>query len=450
MPAFSLKIKWADMMRCRRYILFGLMRLTFYSFSVLLTGSCSEDYEKNAVRPEYDIVNWEIPNSYKLMRSYPVGVQVAPDGKYLLCGYWIELERADASAICIVNLTSQDSRWLTIPCRAGYRPLSAKILGVFVSNPSFADHYSGHFLDIDSLTRIGPAIPIGTPYSSDESQFVAVVNWNEQGEDIWLYNFASGMEIVMPTDQHGLNHVILAISTNFLVINGRTAGYRGPPDRIKTQIWKLPDLEKIWEHETKDTFPWRSTLSPFAFNPLILGKDTVCFSQAVGLRKVASLSTGELRFSIRSEAPYQFCWVMVDTGYVEDTNRIVCLKTSTRGKKADIITYDIKTGRELHAVTIPYENFEFIKIVEVAGEWIILCGWSEPKEEPASYESSIEPRKMWIVPYRLNDLKKAKHSMEITWGGFPKPEVFDGKMVSVFTDHALIYDLSDVMAFDKK
>jgi len=439
------------MMGCRRNNLFFRMASSiFCSLVVLLVGSCLEDYEKNVIRPEFDVLNWDNPNSYNLKHSIPSGIHVTPDSRYLICDYLIESETTDASAACIVDLISQELKWFTVPYHASVRPLSATTLGVFVTHPSFVDLYNGYFLDIDSLTLTGPAIPSGLPFSSEESQFVAVVKWEEHKEDVWLYNLASESKIIMPASQHGLNRVMLVVSTDRLLIYGLTYGYHEPPDRRKIQLWKLPELEKIWEHETKDTFPWRSLRSPFSFSPLILGKDSFCFAHTVGLRRIASLSSGEVRFSIRNEVPGQFCWIVSDSGYVDDTGRIVCLKTSANNKRVDIKTYDIKTGRELHTVIVPYGNFEFIKVVEVAEEWIVLCGWSDPKDEPTSDAPSISPRKMWIVAYRLIDLKKIKHSMEITWGGFHQPEFVDGQLISVITDHALIYDLSTVVTFDAK
>lgn len=430
---------------------FYLLRLSLWICLVVLAFlsniSCSEDYEKNAIQPEYSVVNWGNPKSYDLKRSMPSGVHVTPDNKYLICEYLIELERTNASATCIVDLISQESKWFTVPYIARVRPLSASTLCVFVTPPPFVDRYSGYFLDINSLTRKGPAIPSGQSFVSDESQFVAVVRWEEQKEDVWLYNLESGSKIIMPASQHGLNRVMAVISANRLVIYGLTCGYHEPPDRRKTQLWKLPELEKIWEHETKDTFPFRSLRSPFSFSPLILGKDSFCFAETISLRRIASLSTGEVRFSIRNEVPRKFCWIVGDSGYVEETGRIVCLNISANNKKADIKTYDIKTGRELHAVTIPYENLTFIKVVEVAEEWIVLCSWTDPKEDPAPDAPSHGPRKMWLVPYRLIDLKKAKHSVEITWGGFHLQEFVDGKIISVLTDHALIYDLSAIVKF---
>ena len=431
--------------------LFGFVTFPiFCSLVVLFAGSCLEDYEKNAISPEFDVLNWGNPNSYNLKRSIPSGVYITPDSRYLICNYLIELERTDASATCIVDLISQESKWFTVPYRARVRPLSASTLCVFVAPPPFVDRYSGYFLDINSLTRTGPAIPSGQSFVSDESQFVAVVKWEEQKEDVWLYNLASGSKIIMPASEHGLNRVMPVVSANRLVIYGLTCGYHEPPDRRKTQLWKLPELEKIWVHETKDTFPFRSLRSPFSFSPLILGKDSFCFAETISLRRIASLSSGEVRFSIRNEVPRQLCLIVGDSGYVEETGRIVCLNISANNKKADIKTYDIKAGRELHAVTIPYENFIFIKVVEVKEEWMILCSWLDPKEDPVPDVQSKGPRKMWLVLYRLKDLTKVGNSMEVAWGRFHQPEVVDGQLIMVQTDHALIYDLSTIVNFDTK
>jgi hypothetical protein len=229
-------------------------------------------------------------------------------------------------------------------------------------------------------------------------------------------------------------------------------------DPIKTQLWRLPELEKISEYESAERIPWNSS-----YLPLVLGNDSFCFAHAVGLRKIASLSKGVVRFSVGQLIPEK-AWlerlerdekgdpilVLYDTGYVEETGRFVCLESFTNNKEADIKTYDVDTGKEISTVNIPYENFELVKLAKVAGEWIILCGWSDPKEEPSPDASTCGPRKMWLVPYRLKDLAKAENSIEIVWGGLCYPEVADGKLISVMTDHTLIYDLSAIVKFETK
>jgi hypothetical protein len=193
---------------------------------------------------------------------------------------------------------------------------------------------------------------------------------------------------------------------------------------------------------------------------LVLGNDSFCFAHAVGLRKVASLSKGVVRFSIGQLIPEK-AWlerlehddigdpiiVLDDTGYIEETGRFVCLESFAKGKKTDIKTYDITTGKELHSVKIPYEDLEFFNVAKVGGEWVILCGWLDPKDQPAPDAQFCGPRKMWIVPYRLKDLAKARNSIEIVWGGLHEPELVDGQLISVMTDHALTYDLSAIVKF---
>lgn len=438
---------------------FHLLKLSLWMclvFLALLSNiSCSEDYEKNAIRPEFEVIDWDIPNSFILRYNEPLAVHVTPDNRRLICNYMITLENKSASAICIVDRASGELRWFTVPEWASVRPLSAKILGVFFGmRPSDCEDNSGYFLDIDTLTQTGPTIPYAFGFAAKESEFLVLVKRHkneQQKEDICLFDLASGTKKILPASKYGLFDIRLAVSTNRLIISGDTGNSFDP---IKTQLWKLPELEKISEYESAERIPWGGS-----YQPLVLGNDSFCFAHAVGCRKIASLSTGEIRFSVGKPLPEKV-WlerlerdedgdpilILDDTGYIEETDRFVCLESFNK-KQADMKTYDIMTGKELHSVKISYEDLEFFTVAKVAGEWIILCGWIDPEEEPAPDAQFCGPRKMWIVPYRLRDLAKARNSMEITWGGLHEPEIVDGQVISVMTDHALIYDLSAIVKF---
>jgi hypothetical protein len=371
----------------------------------------------------------------------------------------ITLENKSASAVCIIERASGESKWFIVPYWISIQPLSAKTLGVFEVVPSSdSEDYRGYFIDIDSLNQGGQAIPYASRLAVKESQFLALAigyKNKQRRQDIWLFDLASGLKKILPASKHGLSSVRLAVSADRLIIDGETAGYEEPFDRIKIQLWKLPELEKISEHETTERIPWRGS-----FPPLLLGNDSFYFAHAVGCRKIASLSTGEIRFSVGKPLPEKV-WtemqerdelgdpiiVLDDTGYIEETGRFVCLESFAKGKKTDIKTYDIVTGKKLHSVKIPYEDLEFVNVAKVAGEWVVLCFWSDPKEDPAPDAQFHGPRKMWFVPYRLKDLAKAMNSIEMVWGGFHEPEIADGKLISVMTDHALIYDLSSIVNF---
>jgi hypothetical protein len=428
-------------------------------FLVILSNiSCSEDYEKNAIHPKFEEIDWGIPNSYKLRYFEPLAVHVTPDNRRLICNYMITLENKSASAICIIERASGESKWFTVPYWASVRPLSAKILCVFFGiRASDGEDNSGYFLDIDTLTQSGPAIPYASHLAAKESEFLVLVkrkrHKDEQWrEDICLFDLASGTKKFLPASKHGLFSVRLAVSADRLIISGQTDNSFDP---IKTQLWRLPELEKISEYESAERIPWGGS-----YKPLVLGNDSFCFAHAVGLRKVAGLNKGVVRFSVGQLVPEKAwlerleyddigdpIWVLDDTAYVEETGRFVCLESFAKGKKTDIKTYDIVTGKKLHSVKIPYEDLEFVNVAKVAGEWVVLCFWSDPKEDPAPDAQFHGPRKMWFVPYRLKDLAKAMNSIEMVWGGFHEPEIADGKLISVMTDHALIYDLSSIVNF---
>jgi len=285
----------------------------------------------------------------------------------------------------------------------------------------------------------------------EESGSVALIDCNEQSEDIFLFDLASSTETVLTTPKHGLFDVSVAISEDRLLIAGETAGYEEVFDRIKIQLWKIPQLEKVCEFETKTYIPWKSS-----YCPVVLGKEHFCFAPDVGVRKIASLSTGKVLFSVGKPISEDI-WIkrgigdpisiIDDSGYVEDTGYLLSLERFDSDEEASIRSYDIKTGEELNTVTIPYDNLEFVTAAKVAEEWIVLCGWIDPKDEPAPDAPSREPRKMWLVPYRLKDFAKAKKPIEIMWGGLHEPEVTNGKMILVMSDYAHIIDLSDVVNF---
>lgn len=442
-------------------ISFHLLKLSLWmclGFLPLLSNiSCSEDYEKNAIQPEFEVIEWVIPNSFVLRYSEPLGVHITPDNRYLICNYMIKLENKSASAVCIIERASGELRWFTVPEWASVRPLSAKILGVFFGmRPSDCEDNSGYFLDVDSLTQSGPTIPYSFILAATKSESLVLVKRHkneQQKEDICLFDVASGAKKILPASKHGLFSVRLAVSADRLIISGQTDNMFDP---IKTQLWRLPELEKISEYESAERIPWGGS-----YQPLVLGNDSLCFAHAVGLRKVASLSKGVVRFSVGQLVPEEV-WlerleyddigdpitVLEDTGYIEETGRFACLESFVKGKKTDIKTYDITTGKELHSVKIPYEDLEFFTVAKVAGEWVILCGWVDPKDLPPPDAQFCGPRKMWIVPYRLKDLAKAGNSIEIVWSGLHEPEITDGKLISVMTDHALVYDLSSIVKFE--
>lgn len=443
-------------------ILFHLLRLSLWICIAVLAFlgnfSCSEDYEKNAIQPEFEVIDWGIPNSYKLRYFEPLAVQVTPDNRRLICNYDITLENKSASAICIIERASGESKWFIVPDFASARPLSAKILGVFLSiRPSDGEDNSGYFLDIDTLTQTGPAIPYAFGFAAKESEFLVLVKRQRHEDEQWradicLFDLASGTKKILPASKHGLSSVRLAVSVDRLIISGQTDNMFDP---IKTQLWRLPELEKISEYESAERIPWGSS-----YQPMLLGNDSFCFAHAVGLRKVAGLSKGVVRFSVGQLIPEK-AWlerleledigdpimVLDDTGYIEETGRFVCLESFAKDKKTDIKTYDITTGKKLHSVKIPYEDLEFFNVAKVGGEWVILCGWLDPKDLPPPDAQFCGPRKMWLVPYRLKDLAKARNSIEIVWGGLHEPEIVDGKLISVMTDHALTYDLSSIVNF---
>ncbi len=134
--------------------------------------------------------------------------------------------------------------------------------------------------------------------------------------------------------------------------------------------------------------------------------------------------------------------IMDDNGYVEDCGRIICLEglDYADADKVSIKTYDANTGKHLQAVDIPARNLNLVKMAKVAGEWFIFCGWIDPKTE-----FLCDKRKMWLVPYRLRDLAKAKNSIEILCG--QHIEIVNGRMVLVMSDHVHIIDLSSVVNF---
>jgi hypothetical protein len=220
--------------------------------------SCSEDYEKNAIQPESKVINWDIPNSYKSKLRYlePFGACITPDNRHLICNYMITLENKSASAVCIIDCASGESKWFTVPYWTSVRPLSAKILGVFFGiRTSDGEDNSGYFLDIDTLTQTGPAIPYAFGFAAKESEFLVLVKRykNEQWrEDICLFDLASGTKKILPASKHGLYSVRLAVSAERLIISGQTDNMFDP---IKTQLWRLPELEKISEYESAERIP---------------------------------------------------------------------------------------------------------------------------------------------------------------------------------------------------
>ncbi len=431
-------------------------------FLALLSNiSCSKDHEKNAIHPEFEEIDWGIPNSFNLRYFEPLAVHVTPDNRRLICNYMITLENKSASAVCIIEIASEESKWFIVPVFASVRPLSAKTLGVFWGlRPSDSEDSSGYFLDIDTLTQTGPVIPNAYGFAAKESEFLVLIKRKRDEDEQWradicLFDFASGTKKILPASKHGLSSVRLAVSTNRLIISGQTDNMFDP---IKTQLWRLPELEKISEYESAERIPWGGS-----YKPLVLGNASFCFAHAVGLRKIAGLNKGVVRFSVGQLVPEK-AWlerlehddigdpiiVLDDTGYIEETGRFVCLESFAKGEKTDIKTYDIATGKELHSVKITYENLEFFTVAKVGGEWVILCCWIDPNEDPPPDAKFCGPRKMWIVPYRLKDLAKAKNSIEIIWGGLHEPEIADGKLISVMTDHALVYDLSSIVKFEAK
>jgi hypothetical protein len=189
-------------------ISFSLLRLSLWIclvvFAFLSNISCSEDYEKNAIRPESKVINWDIPNSYKSKLRYlePLGACITHDNRYLICKYYITAERLNASALCIVNLVSGESKWSETPYWAPIQPVSENLLAVFSTVSSGDSRCTGYFLNVDSLTRTSSEVEAGGFIkASVDGQVLALITLykgEQRKEDIWLFYPPSGRRMVLP------------------------------------------------------------------------------------------------------------------------------------------------------------------------------------------------------------------------------------------------------------
>lgn len=420
---------------------FAVFGLIFWSLAILIVNSCSEDYTRNAVRPQYEVVNWKIPNSYELAYRVPVQVRITGDGKTLICNYYTKSQGVSASAICIVDLMTAKSKWFTVPYTVRAWPLSAKTLGVFPARYSDDKVYASYFLDLNSLSRGGPDIPAGFPVVSEESSVIAIIKLEQQEDDIWFFDRTSRREYILSASRHGLSDLSIWVSPSRLLVAGRKKS-EGPFGTVHTQLWSFPSLKMICDHEAEEHFPWNDE-----YRAMPLGRDSFCFPVAPGLRKVANIDTGKVRFSI-GHSVAEKDWmklddnvisVIDDTGYVRDSGRIICLNRPN-AKETHIETYDANIGGRLDAVTILTKNLDEIKVTRWGGEWVVVCAWIDPKTE-----FSWDARKMWLVLYRLKDLAKAKKPIEIMFD--QHIEIINGRMVVVMNDNARIFDLSSVVNF---
>lgn len=439
--------------------MFRMISGTCCCLLILGATSCSKDkdYAKNPVKPKPHVVKWDVPRPYNPQYEEPLRVNLSPDGRHLMCSYFMPGEPNDWG-ISIVDLTTEGSRWISSPCGIVARGLSEDMLAIFTGGSKEGEDCTGYFLEIDSLTRIGPSIPIGAPVPSQVSDYVAVVAKNETAKgDIWLFDTVSKTEMILPASRHGLlgfkGMTSSALADNYLVISGETAGPDDAFESTKTQLWRLPELEKIFEYETSEWIPRRSS----SHYPQLLGKELFCFSPYVGVVRVGRLDTGKIRYSL-GHALTEAEWserlerdtgepmqVVADPCCTQESGLLVCIENFKSARRAEIKTYDVNSGKCVNTLPVPFENLLFVLPAKVGKEWVILCGWFDPKE--FEYDSdSIRPHKVWIVPYRLRDMAKAA-SIE-AWRGFlHDPLVVDGKLIFVMTDHVNIIDLSTIVKF---
>ncbi|MBL7153333.1 MAG: hypothetical protein ISS79_06425 [Phycisphaerae bacterium] len=388
---------------------------------------------------------------------YPgaIGVAVSCTGKYLLNNYVITVENESASAICVVDLDAEESWWFETPFSTRHVwPVYGKIWGIFVG--SYRDRKSkGYFLELDSMRHTGPGIPVGLPIVREGISVCGIAIYynseTQQIDDLWLLDLASGTQRTLPASEHKLRDIRAQIWSNRIVISGRPAEEDKSHRGVTTQLWSFPELKKISEYRGTEYFPWQSR-----WHAVALGDDSFCFALAPGLRKVADLKTGKVRFSLGHVIP-QNVWidfehapihVMEASGYVQDTGSIVCLEQFANAKQREIKIYDVKTGDQLREVSVSSRNLKETMIAKLDGEWILLCGYIDPKEHkdvPSEVQVSLST--MWFMPYRLKDLAKGKNSIETMWDGLLRPMVANGQMIAAFEVQANILDLSRVVEF---
>ncbi len=423
--------------------------------AVVCLASCSEDGKKSSTLPEPNFVAWNIPDSYDLVYGkVPVWTKVSPDGKVLVCNYLIRTPTEIASAACVVDLRSGKSKWFPLTFQASVLPVRSGLLGVFPRHASTDGRNIGYFFELDSLHHSDIEIPQGFPVLSNQSdpEFLAVVRTaeDEHADSVWLCNVHTGKYHVLSASDHGLHDIQAAISKNRLVIVGEVQTLDESVGNTKTQLWRFPPFERIGEYDTREWITPRE-----AARPAILGRTNFWAPLGHGRHAITSLETGKIQFYIghrkkeasRVSLGQEFTTVVDDCGYVQDTGVIVCLEVPANPAVLKIRIHNANTGGLVKSIAVSNDDLEMVETLKIDGEWVLLCGYVDPKEDISPSRPAGSARKMRLVPYRLNDLAKGERSINIMWNGLGQPQAINGHLIAPMNDHALIIDLREAITF---